>query len=95
MDSFNGVIEAFRQGGQFEEAVKTYIEMEKSRCDPDERTLEAVLSVYCVAGLVDESVEHFQEIKSSGILPSVMCYCMMLAVYAKSDRSAFIQNFNF
>ncbi|KAK7857254.1 pentatricopeptide repeat-containing protein [Quercus suber] len=87
VDSFNGVIEAFRQGGQFEEAVKTYIEMEKSRCDPDERTLEAVLSVYCVAGLVDESVEHFQEIKSSGILPSVMCYCMMLAVYAKSDSN--------
>jgi pentatricopeptide repeat protein len=63
--------------------------MEKSRLVPDERTLEAVLSVYCIAGLVDESVEQFQEIKASGILPNVMCYCMMLAVYAKSDRSVF------
>lgn len=85
-DSFNAVIEAFRQGGQFEEAIKAYVEMEKVRCDPNERTLEAVLSVYCFAGLVDESKEQFQEIKSSGILPSVMCYCMLLAVYAKSNR---------
>ncbi|KAI9174889.1 hypothetical protein LWI28_024166 [Acer negundo] len=85
-DSFNAVIEAFRQGGQFEEAIKAYVDMEKVRCDPDERTLEAVLSVYCFAGLVDESKEQFQEIKSSGILPSVLCYCMMLAVYAKSNR---------
>ncbi|PON34160.1 Smr domain containing protein [Parasponia andersonii] len=86
VDSFNGLIEAFRQGGQFEEAVKAYVEMGKTRCDPDERTLEALLSVYCLAGLVDESEEHFQEIKASGILPSVMCYCMMLAVYARCDR---------
>ncbi|KAK2965160.1 hypothetical protein RJ640_005323 [Escallonia rubra] len=86
-DSFNGVIEGFRQGGQFEEAIKAYVEMEKARCDPDERTLEAVLSVYCVAGLVDESEEQFREIKASGILPSVMCYCMMLAVYARWDKA--------
>ncbi|KAF8390309.1 hypothetical protein HHK36_024834 [Tetracentron sinense] len=85
-DSFNGVIEAFGQGGQFEEAVKAYVEMEKARCDPDERSLEAILSVYCSAGLVDESKEQFLEIKASGILPSVMCYCMLLAVFAKSDR---------
>ncbi|KAM7471358.1 hypothetical protein LguiA_009541 [Lonicera macranthoides] len=85
-DSFNGLIEGFRQGGQFEEAIKAYVEMEKARCDPDERTLEAVLSVYCFAGLVDESEQQFGEIKALGILPSVMCYCMLLAVYAKSDR---------
>ncbi|KAK6249418.1 hypothetical protein SCA6_003423 [Theobroma cacao] len=85
-DSFNALIEAFRQGGQFEDAIKAYVEMEKARCDPDERTLEAVLSVYCFAGLVDESNEQFQEIKALGVLPSVMCYCMMLAVYAKCDR---------
>ncbi|KAA8540887.1 hypothetical protein F0562_024975 [Nyssa sinensis] len=85
-DSFNGVIEGFRQGGQFEEALKAYVEMEKASCDPDEGTLEAVLGVYCFAGLVDESEGQFQEIKALGILPSVMCYCMMLAVYAKSDR---------
>ncbi|XP_050376448.1 pentatricopeptide repeat-containing protein At1g74850, chloroplastic [Argentina anserina] len=84
--SFNGMIEAFRQGGQFEEAIKMYVEMEKRRCDPDECTLEAVLSVYSVAGLINECEEHFEEIKASGILPSVMCYCMMLAVYAKTDR---------
>ncbi|CAA2959907.1 Hypothetical predicted protein [Olea europaea subsp. europaea] len=30
--------------------------------------------------------EHFREIKELGIQPSVMCYCMMLAVYAKTDR---------
>ncbi|KAI7986837.1 Pentatricopeptide repeat-containing protein [Camellia lanceoleosa] len=85
-DSFNGIIEGFRQGGQFEEAIKAYVEMEKARCDPDERTLEAVLSVYCFADLIDESEEQFQEIKALGILPSVMCYCMMLAVYARGDR---------
>ncbi|GMN45761.1 hypothetical protein TIFTF001_014947 [Ficus carica] len=86
VNSFNGLIEAFRQGGRFEEAVKAYVEMGKTRCDPDERTLEALLSVYCFAGLVDECEEHFKEIKASGILPSVMCYCMMLAVYARCDR---------
>ncbi|XP_019153086.1 PREDICTED: pentatricopeptide repeat-containing protein At1g74850, chloroplastic [Ipomoea nil] len=85
-DSFNGMIEAYRQGGQFEEAIKTYVDMEKERCDPDEQTLEVVLSVYCFAGLVDESEGQFQEIKSVGIQPSVMCYCMMLAVYARSER---------
>ncbi|KAL1371585.1 pentatricopeptide repeat-containing protein At1g74850, chloroplastic [Arachis hypogaea] len=84
--SFNGLIEAFRQGGQHEEAIKAYVEMEKANCDPNELTLEAVLSVYCSAGLVDEGEEQFQEIKASGILPSVMCYCMMLALYAKNDR---------
>ncbi|CAK9141409.1 unnamed protein product [Ilex paraguariensis] len=62
-DSINGLIEGFRQGGQFEEAIRAYVEMEKVRCDPDERTLEAVLSVYCFAGLVVESMEQFQEIK--------------------------------
>ncbi|GAB4860683.1 Pentatricopeptide repeat-containing protein At1g74850, chloroplastic [Ancistrocladus abbreviatus] len=85
-DSFNGLIEGFRQGGQFEEAVKAYVEMEMARCDPDEQTLEAVLSVYCFAGLVEESEAHFHEIKALGILPSVMCYSMMLAVYAKNER---------
>ncbi|KAJ7956304.1 Pentatricopeptide repeat-containing protein [Quillaja saponaria] len=86
VDSFNGRIDAFRQGGRFEEAVKAYIEMERERCDPNEQTLEAVLSVYCFAGLVDESEEQFHEIKDTGILPSVMCYCMMLALYAKIER---------
>ncbi|KAK7265737.1 hypothetical protein RJT34_33360 [Clitoria ternatea] len=84
--SFNGVIEAFRQGGQYEEAVKAYVEMEKANCERNELTLEAVLGVYCSAGLVDEGEEQFQEIKASGILPSVMCYCLMLALYAKNDR---------
>lgn len=87
-DSFNGVIEGFRQAGRFEEAIKTYVDMEKARCDPDERTLEAVLSVYCFANLVDECEEQFREIKELGISPSIMCYCMMLAVYAKGDRWA-------
>ncbi|KAG8476130.1 hypothetical protein CXB51_032870 [Gossypium anomalum] len=86
-DSFNALIEAYRQGGQFEDAIKAYVEMEKARCDPDERTLEAVLSVYCFAGLCDESNEQFKEIKAFGVLPSVTSYCMMLAVYAKCDRS--------
>ncbi|KNA12516.1 hypothetical protein SOVF_125200 isoform A [Spinacia oleracea] len=84
--SFNGVIEGFRQGGQYEDAINAYVEMENARCDPDEQTLEAVLSVYYFAGLVEEAEEQFQEIKALGILPSVMCYCMMLAVYAKTDR---------
>ncbi|XP_042502341.1 pentatricopeptide repeat-containing protein At1g74850, chloroplastic [Macadamia integrifolia] len=85
-DSFNGMIEAFGRGGQFEEALKVYVEMGKARCDPDEKTLEAVLSVYCSAGLVDESEEQFQEIKASGIMPTIICYCFLLSVYAKSDR---------
>ncbi|KAF2316024.1 hypothetical protein GH714_040819 [Hevea brasiliensis] len=85
-DSFNGVIEGYRQGGQFEEALKAYVDMEKARFEPDEWTLEAGLSVYCTAGLVDESEEQFREIRALGILPSVMCYCMMLAVYAKNNR---------
>ncbi|CAI9112455.1 OLC1v1012908C1 [Oldenlandia corymbosa var. corymbosa] len=85
-DSFNAVIEGYRQGGKFEDAMKAYVEMEKARCDPDEFTLEAVLSVYCFAGLTDESEQQFQEIKELGILPSIMCYCMMLAVYARSAR---------
>ncbi|GLT25877.1 hypothetical protein SLA2020_009790 [Shorea laevis] len=84
-DSFNAVIEGFRQGGQFEEAIKVYVEMEKEKKKPDERTLEEVLSVYCFAGLLDESKEQFQEIKALGVLPSVICYCIMLAVYAKCD----------
>lgn len=84
--SFNGLIEAYRHGGQYEEAVKAYVDMEKARCDPDEQTLEAVLSVYCFAGLVEESEEQFQEIRALGIMPSIMCYCMMLAMYAKNER---------
>ncbi|XP_058762432.1 pentatricopeptide repeat-containing protein At1g74850, chloroplastic [Vicia villosa] len=83
--SFNGVIEALRQAGKYEEAVRAHGKMKN--CDPNELTLEAVLWIYCSAGLVDESQEQFQEIKASGILPSVMCYCMMLALYAKNDRS--------
>ncbi|XP_051123142.1 pentatricopeptide repeat-containing protein At1g74850, chloroplastic [Andrographis paniculata] len=85
-DLLNGVIEGYRQGGQLEDALKAYVDMEKVRCDPDEHTLEAVLSVYCFAGLVEESEQQFREIKELGIQPSVMCYCMMLAVYAKTDR---------
>ncbi|XP_023000839.1 pentatricopeptide repeat-containing protein At1g74850, chloroplastic isoform X1 [Cucurbita maxima] len=84
--SFSGIIECYRQSGQFEEAIKAFVEMEKMRCKPDEQTLEAVLGVYCFAGLVDESKEQFHEIKASGIVPSVLCYCMMLAVYAKNAR---------
>ncbi|KAJ0834348.1 putative Smr domain, tetratricopeptide-like helical domain superfamily [Helianthus annuus] len=85
-DTYNGVIEAYRQAGQFEDAIKAYVDMEKVKCHPDERTLEAVLSVYCFAGLVDESEEQFQEIEKMVELPSVMSYCMMLAIYAKSER---------
>ncbi|KAL3513250.1 hypothetical protein ACH5RR_025967 [Cinchona calisaya] len=85
-DSFNGVIEGYRLGGQFEDAVKAYVEMEKARCDPDEYTLEAVMSVYCFAGLAEESELQFQEIKELGIRPSIMCFCMMLAVHGKSER---------
>ncbi|KAI4336072.1 hypothetical protein L6164_014647 [Bauhinia variegata] len=87
VNSFNGLIEAFRQGGQYEDAVKAYVEMGKKNCDSNELTLEAVLSVYCSAGLVEESEELFQEIKALGTLPSVMCYCMMLSLYAKNERS--------
>ncbi|KAE8652579.1 pentatricopeptide repeat-containing protein At1g74850, chloroplastic isoform X1 [Cucumis sativus] len=84
--SFSGIIEGYRQSGQYEEAIKAFVEMEKMRCELDEQTLEGVLGVYCFAGLVDESKEQFIEIKASGILPSVLCYCMMLAVYAKNGR---------
>ncbi|KAF9623230.1 hypothetical protein IFM89_000719 [Coptis chinensis] len=84
--SFNGMIEAFGQGGQFEAAFKAYVDMEKSRCEPDERTLEAVLSIYCSAGLLEESKEQFREIKASGIVPSIICYCLLLSVIAKSER---------
>ena len=97
MDGLSGFVQhnvQLQQKYATEEAIKTYVEMEKRRCDPDECTLEAVLSVYSVAGLVNECEEHFEEIKASGILPSVMCYCMMLAVYAKTDRSAFTQLYN-
>ncbi|KAL9271395.1 Pentatricopeptide repeat-containing protein, partial [Drosera capensis] len=48
--------------------------------------LDAVLSVYSFAGLVEESEEDFQEIKNLVISPSIICYCMMLAVYAKNER---------
>ncbi|KAF8378357.1 hypothetical protein HHK36_029696 [Tetracentron sinense] len=85
MDSFDVEIEAFGKGGHVKEDVKVYVNMEKAGCDPNEQTLEAILSVYS-AGLVDESKEHFQEIKASGILPSGMCYHMLMAVYAESDR---------
>ncbi|KAG5536773.1 hypothetical protein RHGRI_024263 [Rhododendron griersonianum] len=85
-ESFHGIIEGFKQGGHFEEAIKAYVEMENAGYDPEEGTLEAVLSVYCFAGLVDESEEQFREIKALGVLPSVMCYCMMLGVYAKGNR---------
>ncbi|CAH9140318.1 unnamed protein product [Cuscuta epithymum] len=85
-NSFNGMIEGYRQGGRFEEAIKTYTDMEKERCNPDEDTFEVVLSVYYFAGLIDECEQHFREIKSVGIQPSVICYCMMLAAYAKSER---------
>ncbi|KAK9107910.1 hypothetical protein Syun_023921 [Stephania yunnanensis] len=84
--SFNGLIEAYGQGGQFEEAVKAYVDMEKARCDPDEQTLEAILCIYCSVGLVDECKEQFQEIKVSGITPSVICYCMLLSACAKNKR---------
>lgn len=84
-DSFDGVIEGCRQAGQFKDAVKAYIGMDKAVCDPDEQTLEAVLSVYCFAALVEVAEEQFEEIKAFGI-PSVMCYCMMIAAYAKTDR---------
>ncbi|KAK6924923.1 Pentatricopeptide repeat [Dillenia turbinata] len=47
-------------------SVRSYVKMEKTRSDPDEWTLETVLSVYCSAGLVHESKEQFKEIKGLG-----------------------------
>ncbi|KAI4341430.1 hypothetical protein MLD38_026156 [Melastoma candidum] len=57
-DLFNGMIEAYRQAGR--DAIKTYVEMNQVRCNPDERTLEAVRSVYCLAGLVERAKSNLR-----------------------------------
>lgn len=86
-DSFNGLIEAYCQGGQFEDALKTYVEIQNERrCNPDERTMEAALNVFCAAGLVDQGREHFLEIQSTGVTPSVIEHCMLLSVLSKNNR---------
>jgi pentatricopeptide repeat protein len=85
-DSFDALIEAYCQGAQSDDAVKAYMEMRKSRFNPDERSLEGVLNAYCIAGVIDESKEQFEEIKSDMTVPSIIAYCMMLSLYARNDR---------
>jgi len=85
-DSFDALIEAYCQGAQLDDAVKAYMEMRKSRFNPDERSLEGVLNAYCIAGVIDESKEQFEELQSSVTVPSIIAYCMMLSLYARNDR---------
>lgn len=85
-DSFDALIEAYCQGAQLDDAVKAYMEMRKSRFNPDERSLEGVLNAYCIAGVIDESKEQFEELQSSVTVPSIVAYCMMLSLYARNDR---------
>ncbi|CAL4945193.1 unnamed protein product [Urochloa decumbens] len=86
-DSFDALIEAYCQGSQLDDAVKAYMEMRKSRFNPDGRSLEGVLNAYCIAGVVDESKEQFEELQSSVTLPSIIAYCMMLSLYARNDST--------
>ncbi|KAG8098809.1 hypothetical protein GUJ93_ZPchr0013g37425 [Zizania palustris] len=85
-DSFDALIEAYCQGAQLDDAVKAYMEMRKSRFNPDERSLEGVLNAYCIAGVIDESKEQFEELQSMVTIPSIIAYCMMLSLYARNDR---------
>ncbi|XP_066365044.1 pentatricopeptide repeat-containing protein At1g74850, chloroplastic-like isoform X1 [Miscanthus floridulus] len=85
-DSFDALIEAYCQGAQLDDAVKAYMDMRKSRFNPDERSLEGVLNAYCIAGVIDESKEQFEELQSSVTVPSTIAYCMMLSLYARNDR---------
>ncbi len=85
-DSFDALIEAYCQGAQLDDAVKAYMEMRKSRFNPDERSLEGVLNAYCIAGVIDESKEQFEELQSMVTVPSIIAYCMMLSLYARNDR---------
>lgn len=85
-DSYDALIEAYCQGSQLDDAVKAYMEMRKSRFNPDERSLEGVLNAYCIAGVIDESKEQFEEIRSNMTVPSIIAYCMMLSLYARNDR---------
>lgn len=85
-DSYDALIEAYCQGAQLDYAVKAYMEMRKSRFNPDERSLEGVLNAYCIAGVLDESKEQFEELQSSMTEPSIIAYCMMLSLYARNDR---------
>ncbi|KAE8794036.1 pentatricopeptide repeat-containing protein [Hordeum vulgare] len=87
-DSYDALIEAYCQGSQLDDAVKAYMEMRKSRFNPDERSLEGVLNAYCIAGVIDESKEQFEEIRSNMAVPSIIAYCMMLSLYARNDRWA-------
>ncbi|XP_020148765.1 uncharacterized protein [Aegilops tauschii subsp. strangulata] len=87
-DSYDALIEAYCQGSQLDDAVKAYMEMRKSRFNPDERSLEGVLNAYCIAGVIDESKEQFEEIRSNMTVPSIIAYCMMLSLYARNDRWA-------
>uniref|UniRef100_A0ACD5WFG3 Uncharacterized protein n=1 Tax=Avena sativa TaxID=4498 RepID=A0ACD5WFG3_AVESA len=87
-DSFDALIEAYCQGAQLDDAIKAYMEMRKSRFNPDERSLEGVLNAYCIAGVIDESKEQFEEIKTDMTVPSIIAYCMMLSLYARNDSWA-------
>uniref|UniRef100_A0ACD6A7T4 Uncharacterized protein n=1 Tax=Avena sativa TaxID=4498 RepID=A0ACD6A7T4_AVESA len=87
-DSFDALIEAYCQGAQLDDAIKAYMEMRKSRFNPNERSLEGVLNAYCIAGVIDESKEQFEEIKTDMTVPSIIAYCMMLSLYARNDSWA-------
>ncbi|KAK8965336.1 hypothetical protein KSP40_PGU018315 [Platanthera guangdongensis] len=79
METYENLILASGKGGLHADAKN------ERRCNPDERTVEEALNVFCSAGLVDQGREHFLEIQSIGGTPSVIEHCMLLSVLSRNN----------
>ena len=56
------------------------------RLDTLQTTYEALLYVYCAAGLFDEAKAQFLEMKEIGPTLEVTSYCQMVSISARRSR---------
>ncbi|XP_010494046.2 PREDICTED: pentatricopeptide repeat-containing protein At5g27110-like [Camelina sativa] len=85
--SWTVMISAYGSHGQPREALNHFDEMQKFGVKPDGVTFLAVLSACGHAGLIDEGVKYFSQMKSNyGIKPSFEHYSCLIDILGRAGR---------
>ncbi|VFR02593.1 unnamed protein product [Cuscuta campestris] len=86
--TYNAVILMLMQEGQHQMVHEIYKEMcHEGNCFPDSVTYTALISALTKLGQDDSALRLFDEMKESGLHPTVKIYTTLLGVYFKKNRA--------
>jgi pentatricopeptide repeat protein len=92
--SWTAMIVGYAMHGYGKEAVQLFDKMQHTGTQPDHVTFLGVLSACCHAGLVENGLQYFDQMRQAyGIIPAMEHYCCIVDLLGRSGHLSEVQRF--